>query len=159
MSDVASAPAAVLPRGGTVVVRTADGSRVARDVTIATKFGARLLGLMGRSRLDPEEGLWLVPCNSVHMFFMRTRLDIAYLDRQLRVVRCDPEMREWKVKLLPVRHARSALELAPGTLQRHGISEGTQLKIAAEPLTSMEALGETVSQVSPALDPVLGSKQ
>jgi len=141
------------------VVRTADGSRVARDVTIATKFGARLLGLMGRSRLDPEEGLWLVPCNSVHMFFMRTRLDIAYLDRQLRVVRCDPEMREWKVKLLPVRHARSALELAPGTLQRHGISEGTQLKIAAEPLTSMEALGETVGQVSPALDPVLGSKQ
>lgn len=159
MSDVVSPSSAVLPREGTVVVRAADGSMVARDVTIARKFGPRLLGLMGRSRVDPEEGLWLVPCNSVHMFFMRTRLDIAYLDRQLRVVRCDPEMREWTFKFLPVRHAHSALELAPGTLLRHGITEGAQLKIAAEPLTPMETLLETVGQVSPALVPVSGSKQ
>jgi hypothetical protein len=125
-----------------VVVRAANGTVVARQVTVADRFGPRLMGLMGRAQLDPDEGLWLVPCNSVHMFFMRTPLDIAYLDRQLRVVRCVPEMREWQVKLLPVRHAHSALELAPGTLRRKGISEGEELKIGAEPATAAKSVSE-----------------
>jgi uncharacterized membrane protein (UPF0127 family) len=123
----------------TVVVRAANGTLVARQVTVADRFGPRLVGLMGRAKLAPEEGLWLIPCNSVHMFFMRTPLDIAYLDRQLRVVRCVPEMREWQVKVLPVRHAHSALELAPGTLNRHGIKEGDQLEMEAAPAARVEA--------------------
>jgi hypothetical protein len=126
-------------RSRTVAVRAADGSLLAREVTVADRFGSRLVGLMGREQLGPDEGLWLLPCNSVHMFFMRTRLDIAYLDRQQRVVRCVPEMREWRVKLLPVPHAHSALELAPGTLGRHGIKEGDQLEMEAEPAARVEA--------------------
>ncbi len=116
-----------------VAVRSESGSLVAGNVTVADGFGTRLIGLMGRTRLDPDEGLWLLPCNGVHMFFMRTPLDIAYLDRQHRVVLCVPEMREWRVKLLPVRRAHSALELAPGTLRRHGVREGDQLSIGTEP--------------------------
>ena len=140
----------------TVVVRTAAGSVVAREVAVAAGFGLRLMGLMGRSRLQPDEGLWLVPCNSVHMFFMRTPLDIAYLDRQLRVVRLVPEMREWRVKLLPVRHAHSALELAPGTLSRHGISEGDELKIGAEPANSAKAEAQLVGIGSAAFSSTVG---
>jgi uncharacterized protein len=126
-------------RSRTVAVHAADGSLVAGQVTVADRFGSRLMGLMGRERLEPDEGLWLLPCNSVHMFFMRTPLDIAYLDRQQRVVRCVPEMREWRVKLLPVPHAHSALELAPGTLSRHGITEGDQLEMEAAPAARVEA--------------------
>jgi len=103
-------------RSRTVAVRAADGSVVARDVTVADRFGSRLMGLMGRDQVGPDEGLWLLPCNSVHMFFMRTPLDIAYLDRQQRVVRCVPEMREWRVKLLPVPHAHSASNWPPARL-------------------------------------------
>ncbi|HVC39273.1 MAG TPA: DUF192 domain-containing protein [Candidatus Dormibacteraeota bacterium] len=125
-----------------MAVRAADGRVLARDVTVADHFGARLLGLMGRSRLDPDEGLWLVPCNSVQMFFMRTPLDIAYLDRKLRVVSCVPEMREWRFKLLPVRHAHSALELAPGSLARHGVKEGDQLSMDADLVFPIEAAPE-----------------
>jgi uncharacterized protein len=130
-------------RSRTVVVRAADGSLVARDVTVADRFGSRLVGLMGREQLGPDEGLWLLPCNSVHMFFMRTPLDIAYLDRQRRVVHCVPEMREWRVKLLPVRRAHSALELAPGTLRRHGINVGDQLEMETEPAARVEAAPAT----------------
>jgi hypothetical protein len=131
----------------TVVVRAANGTLVARQVTVADRFGPRLVGLMGRAKLAPEEGLWLIPCNSVHMFFMRTPLDIAYLDRQLRVVRCVPEMREWQVKVLPVRHAHSALELAPGTLSRHGISEGDELTIGAESAAPAPEMSGTESAI------------
>ncbi|MGH7691922.1 MAG: DUF192 domain-containing protein [Candidatus Dormibacteria bacterium] len=122
-----------LPASGTVTVRTEDGRLVAAEVAVARGFLPRLLGLMGRSRLAPEEGLWLLPCNSVHMFFMRTPLDVVYLDRQLRVVRCVPQMREWSVKWLPVRHAHSALELAPGTLRQRPLGPGDQIRFAKEP--------------------------
>lgn len=150
-SAVESASGAVGPRK--VAVQTADGSLVASRVTVADHFLPRLLGLMGRSSIDPEEGLWLVPCNSVHMFFMRTPLDIAYLDRQLRVVRSVPEMREWRVKVLPVRHAHSALELAPGTLRRHGISDGDELRIEAESVTAVEAAPQLAAMGSAAISP------
>ncbi|MGA8427311.1 MAG: DUF192 domain-containing protein [Candidatus Dormiibacterota bacterium] len=133
-----------------MAVRAADGSVLAHDVTVADSFGSRLMGLMGREQLDPDEGLWLLPCNSVHMFFMRTPLDIAYLDRQQRVVRCVPEMREWRVKLLPVPHAHSALELAPGTLSRHGIKEGDQLQMEAAPAARVEAESATAGTRSTA---------
>lgn len=138
-------------RPRTVSVRSADGVLVARDVTVADSVGSRLLGLMGRTRLDPQEGLWLLPCNSVHMFFMRTPLDIVYLDRQQRVVLCVPEMREWTVRLLPVRHAHSALELAPGSLSRHGIKEGDQLKMEREPVIRDEVQLEMAAASSAAL--------
>ncbi|MGC1183615.1 MAG: DUF192 domain-containing protein [Candidatus Dormiibacterota bacterium] len=117
---------------GPVVVRTADGSLVAGEVAVADRFGTRLMGLMGRTSLQSGEGLWLLPCKNVHMFFMRMRLDIVYLDRQLRVVLCVPEMREWRVRWLPVRQAHSVLELAPGSIRRCGIREGDVLEIKAE---------------------------
>jgi len=58
-------------RPRTIVVRAADGSLVAREVTVAKGFASRLVGLMGRTRLDPEEGLWLVPCNSCLLYTSR----------------------------------------------------------------------------------------
>ncbi|HEY6537633.1 MAG TPA: DUF192 domain-containing protein [Candidatus Dormibacteraeota bacterium] len=139
MSDQTSPTRWRGPDSQRVVVRAANGAVIADRVTVARSFVPRFMGLMGRAKLDPREGLWLIPCNSVHMFFMRSRLDIVYLDRQMRVVRCDPEMPKWTVKLLPVRHAHSALELAPGTLGRHGVRPGDALKIGADTETAPEA--------------------
>lgn len=126
-------------RARKVSVRAANGSLIAQDVTVADGFGSRLMGRMGREQLGPEEGLWLLRCNSVHMFFMRAPLDIAYLDRDRRVVRCVPEMRPWRVRLLPVPHANSALELSPGTLSRHDVKEGDQLEMEAGPAAPVVA--------------------
>lgn len=66
------------------------------------------------------------------MFFMRTSIDVAFLDRDGKVVRAVAGMRPWSLRplsatLLPVRGAWSALELAPGTLRRLGIRSGSQL--------------------------------
>ena len=40
-------------------------------VKIADKFFSRLLGLMFRKNLESNHGLLIVPCNSIHMLFMR----------------------------------------------------------------------------------------
>ena len=124
---------AEVPRRCSVLTVGSDRDPVAVPrVRVARSLWSRFLGLMGRATIESDEGLWLVPCRSIHMFFMRTSIDVAFLDRHGRVVRAVTGMRPWSLRpmsvtLVPVRGAYSALELAPGTLQRLGIQSGSQL--------------------------------
>ena len=86
----------------------------------------RLVGLLGRSGLDEGDGLWLEPCDSVHMLGMRFPIDVAFLDREGRVLRTAESLRPWRATW-PVRGARCALELPAGTLRRTGTQAGDQL--------------------------------
>ena len=99
---------------------------VADRVARAASVGSRLKGLLGRSALADGEGLHLVPCNSIHMFFMRFPIDVAFLDAQGRVVRAVHGIRPWRATRLHLK-ARSALELAAGTLARTHTQEGDLL--------------------------------
>ena len=124
---------AEVPRRCSVLTVGSDRDPVAVPrVRVARSLWSRFLGLMGRATIESDEGLWLVPCRSIHMFFMRTSIDVAFLDRDGKVVRAVAGMRPWSLRplsatLLPVRGAWSALELAPGTLRRLGIRSGSQL--------------------------------
>ena len=37
--------------------------------------------------LEPGSGLWIVPCESVHTFFMKFPIDLVYLDKKRKVKR------------------------------------------------------------------------
>ena len=60
----------------TLLVTTAD---------IADTSAKRRRGLVPRERLEPGEGLWIVPCESAHTFFMKFAIDLIYLDKRKRV--------------------------------------------------------------------------
>jgi uncharacterized membrane protein (UPF0127 family) len=99
---------------------------------VAERFFDRLVGLMGRDRLEPGEGLLFPECRSVHMWFMRIPIDIVFLargeaDGDREVVAVFEQVRPWK--LLPVGsgRARDALELPSGTAGRAGIAVGDRL--------------------------------
>ena len=70
---------------------------------------------MGRSDLAPGAGLWIEPCNSIHMFFMRFAIDVLFLDREGRVKRVLLKLRPWRVSPI-VFGARTTVELRAGTL-------------------------------------------
>ena len=46
----------------------------------------RRKGLLGRSGLADDEGLW-IPTSSIHMFGMRFAIDVVYADREGRVLK------------------------------------------------------------------------
>ena len=46
---------------------------------------SRRKGLLGRHGLQPGDGLWISPCESVHTFFMKFPIDLVYLDRNHQV--------------------------------------------------------------------------
>jgi len=108
---------------------TADGRVVAEHVEIAASAWRRFMGLMFRADLAPGHGLLLSPCNSIHMFFMRIPLDVAFLDRDGAVLRAYHGIRPWRVSRI-VRGAKSAVELRAGTLAAAGVGKGTVLRLA-----------------------------
>jgi uncharacterized protein len=76
----------------------------------------RARGLLGRSGLEPNEGLLLEHTRSVHTFGMRFSIDAVLLDRDDRVigvVRLSPNR-----VLLPRPHVRAVLEVAAGQGRR-----------------------------------------
>ena len=82
-------------------------------------------GLLGRSGLDPAEGLLIKPTNSVHMFFMRFPIDVVFLDRDMVVRKVVETLRPWR--MTACRGARAALELPAGAAGRRGIAVGERL--------------------------------
>ncbi len=142
-----------LPREREVAIQFPGGG-VAR-VEIARSLTSRFLGLMGRSRLAPDQGLWLIPCRSIHMFFMRAPIDVAFLDRRGFVVRTVHGMRPWSLRpfsvtVMPVKGAHSTLELAPGALSRLGVQVGTQLNYQPSGSTSVRTDGPGLAHAAPA---------
>ena len=106
-----------------------DDTVVVDHLVVADRPLARMRGLLGRSELPDEEGLWITPCPSIHMFFMRFPLDVVFVDRELRVVRIFEGLAVWKTAR-GGKGARSVFELPVGTIARSGIAVGSQLAVA-----------------------------
>ncbi|MBI5200489.1 MAG: DUF192 domain-containing protein [Elusimicrobia bacterium] len=104
------------------------GSTVATKVERADTLISRAVGLLGRGSMEQGAGLWLDPCVSVHMFFMRFPIDVVFLDREGKVVRVFEDLKPWRMTPY-VNGARSALELAGGSL-RGSVETGDILEIS-----------------------------
>ncbi len=103
-------------------------NRVAAQVRVATSMWSRFWGLMGRRSLPDGEALWLRPCTSVHMFFMRFPIDVVFLDRENRVVKVIAAIKPWRAAM-GGRGAHSALELNAGAAEAAGVEVGDTLTI------------------------------
>lgn len=105
-------------------LKTADGRWIARRVRIARSFRQRLRGLLGTHELPAEEGLMLSPGGSVHTFGMRYCIDLAFLDRQLKILRLSSQVSPWRICRAPA-NTRHVLELPAGTAQLLQLRENT----------------------------------
>jgi uncharacterized membrane protein (UPF0127 family) len=96
---------------------------------MATSWGLRFRGLMGKKKLPAGEGILLRPCASVHTMFMRFPVDVVFCDRDLRVLSVAPEVPKWRMR--SQRGAKVAVELAAGEAGRRGVTAGVQLRLAS----------------------------
>lgn len=104
-----------------------DGRVVCPRCTVADSVLTRTRGLLGRSQLEPDEGLLLRPANSVHTAFMRFPIDVVFLDRDLNVLDVRASIPPWR--LAARRSARAALELGSGEASRRGIAVADTLQL------------------------------
>jgi uncharacterized protein len=109
-------------------LETATGVVVADHVEVADGIFSRFLGLMFRTSLPEGHGLALRPCSSIHMFFMRIPLDAVFVDGEGQVVRIYADLKPWRMTM-PVRNAKSCIELPTGTAARAGLTVGTVVRM------------------------------
>ena len=102
------------------------GSELARQARLARGFWSRLIGLLGRSSLQPGEALVLEPGSSVHTAFMRFAIDVVYLDRSRRVVKVVSALQPFRMSGV-LRGVRSVIELPSGTIVATNTAVGDEL--------------------------------
>src|SRR5438874_9604737 len=107
-------------------VRNRDrGTVLAEAADVANTSAKRRTGLLKHTKLDPGEGLWIAPCESVHSFGMKFAIDVVYLDRKKRVRKIRKEMVPWRVSACLTAH--SVLELPVGVIEASQTQPGDQL--------------------------------
>ncbi|MGA2736518.1 MAG: DUF192 domain-containing protein [Bryobacteraceae bacterium] len=114
-----------------IVVRNQTRKTVLADAAeLADTSEKRRTGLLKHDRLDPGQGLWIVPCESVHSFFMKFAIDLVYLDRNHKVRKVRHRMVPWRVSACLSAH--SILELPAGAAAASGTETGDQLEMEEE---------------------------
>ncbi|MFD8143323.1 DUF192 domain-containing protein [Streptomyces sp. NPDC059708] len=107
---------------GTATLRTPCATL---PLEIAASYRARTRGLLGRDGV--EGALLLTPAASVHTFRMRFPIDVAYLDRRLRVIALTT-MAPGRLGL-PRPRARHVLEAEAGAMAAWGLRVGARVSV------------------------------
>lgn len=94
-------------------------------VDVADTSATRRTGLLKHERLEPGHGLWIVPCESVHTFFMKFPIDLVYVGKDKKVRKVRHAVPAWRLSMCLT--ARSILELPAGTAEQTGTQAGDQL--------------------------------
>jgi uncharacterized membrane protein (UPF0127 family) len=100
--------------------------KIATSAQVAESMLSRMCGLLLSRPLIAGEGLYLVPCNSIHMFGMRFAIDVIFVDRKGIVVGLVKEIKPWMMSKL-YWQAYGCLELPVGTIDATTTAIGDQL--------------------------------
>ena len=100
---------------------------LAQAADVADSSAKRRTGLLKHERLEPGEGLWIVPCESVHTFFMKFPIDLVYLDKRRKVKKVRHAVPAWRLSACLSAH--SVLELPAGTVKQTGTAVGDELEV------------------------------
>ncbi|HXC78313.1 MAG TPA: DUF192 domain-containing protein [Candidatus Acidoferrum sp.] len=112
---------------GRRAVHERSGKILADDLEVERSFFGRTAGLMFRRPLDPGQGMWINPCNGIHMMFMKFAIDAVFLDRKERVRKVYRKLPAWYGVVWLVWGAESVLELPPGSTADIDLKQGDQI--------------------------------
>src|SRR5258706_14933728 len=94
---------------------------------IADTSATRNKGLLKHTGLAEGEGLWIVPCEGVHSFFMKFAIDVVFINKKRIVTKLRPNM--VKSRLALSLSAHSTIELPVGIIEKTRTQVGDQLEL------------------------------
>ena len=97
------------------------------SIDLADTSAKRRTGLLKHERLAAGEGLWIVPCASVHTFFMKFPIDLVYLSKNRKVRKVRHAVKPWRMSACL--RAHSILELPAGAAEKSGTQAGDELGV------------------------------
>lgn len=111
-----------------MIVNTRNTIRLAEEVKYADRIWTRMLGLMGKKKLEEQRALLIYPCQQIHTFFMRFPIDCVFIDKDYKVIHLAENVKPWHVsKKVP--KAYGVIELASGVIERTDTKISDRLEI------------------------------
>jgi uncharacterized membrane protein (UPF0127 family) len=101
---------------------------LSNNVEVADCLLKRMKGLLGKTGMQIGEGLWIKPCKSIHMFFMKFPIDVVFLNRKNQVIAVIKNLKPNRITRLYPR-AVSVLELPAGTIEATATEVGDEIEI------------------------------
>lgn len=110
-----------------LVINKSKGIILASECILSNTFAKRFLGLMFKKNLPTGKGLIIVPCDSIHTFFMKFPIDVIFLNKNQTAVRIKQNLAPGKI-ILPAKDdcesASFVIELPAGTISETGTEAG-----------------------------------
>ena len=99
--------------------------------TIADTSQKRRTGLLKHTGLEVGQGLWIVPCEGVHMFGMKFDIDVLFLSKKRQVLKISARMAAsgFSRRMALSLTAHSVLELPAGMAHQTQTLVGDQLEL------------------------------
>ena len=110
------------------VINQTRGTTLIEDGEMANTFWTRLKGLIGHAPLKEGEGMVIVPCQSIHSFFMRFPIDAVFINGDNRVIRLAENLKPNRIGPI-VPRAKVVVELPVGTIARTGTQVGDEIRL------------------------------
>lgn len=130
------------------VINASKHTWLATTVRKADNFMTRLVGLLKRNALGPEEALWLIPSKGIHTIGMKFPIDVVFLDKNSVVLEAISGLAPYRITAVRLR-GHSILELPKGTVQKSRTEVGDQLDISLVESSVMDDLKESrLSQIA-----------
>lgn len=129
------------------VINLTRNTWLATKVRKADSFLTRLLGLLKRRKMGPEEALWLVPSKGIHTIGMKFPIDVIFLDKDNRVVDLVRALVPYRATRIHL-NSHSVLELPRGTINKSLTKVRDQLDVSLVESSEVDDLKESqLSQI------------
>ena len=125
------APLQRTPSGNHRLENTRNGRVVADQLWGAFDSSTRNKGLLGRDSMPEGSAMVIAPSNSIHTFFMRFPIDIAFVAKDGRIVSVRSALPAWRIAF--AWGAFAVVELPAGALARSETVAGDVLSIQTGP--------------------------
>lgn len=124
------------------VLNLTRGTALATCMEVADSGPKRSKGLLGREALLAGQGLWIIPCEAVHTFWMRFPIDLVYLDSKKCIQKLVSDVPPWRLSACIWAH--SVLELPAGTIRITQTQPGDKLDLSpVQPSSDSVGLSST----------------
>lgn len=98
------------------------------QLCVAKTFRERLQGLLGTQSLNPNHGIWIQKCRSIHTLFMKYSIDCVFIDDQFEIKSLHRNIKPWRLTVFSWK-ATSVIELAAGQIDRFNLKVGEVLHV------------------------------
>jgi uncharacterized protein len=104
------------------------GKIVATRIDRLSTFMHRAVGLLARTTLRPDEGVWITSCRAIHTIGMRVPIDVIFVDGAGHVIRVVDNVRPNRIAL-SCKGAQGVVELGGGALREVDVLPGDVLEL------------------------------